>query len=64
VAKNREVANRIIDIILILAKQSLAFRGKRNESALHFNMKHLKDFDIGTGININRGNFIELVRLL
>jgi len=64
VARNREVVKRIIDVILFLAKQSLAFRGKRNESALNFNMEHLKDLDNGTGINMNRGNFIELVRLL
>lgn len=63
-SKNREVVKRIIDAILFLAKQSLAFRGNRNESVLHFNTEHLKDFDIVTGININRENFVELVRLL
>jgi len=64
VAKNRDIVKRVIDVILFLVKQSLAFRGKRNESSLNFNMEHLKDLDITTGININRGNFIELIRLL
>jgi len=48
VTKNREVVKRIIDVILFLSKQSLAFRGKRNESALNFNMEHFVAVVIAT----------------
>lgn len=30
---NREIVTRIIDISLLIGKQGLAFRGKKNESA-------------------------------
>lgn len=61
VANNREVVARVIDIIIFLAKQNLAFRGKRNES--------LYDIDIFNEFNgnnnfKNRGNFMELVKLI
>ncbi|KAL4147901.1 hypothetical protein QTP88_002228 [Uroleucon formosanum] len=59
VANNREVLSRIINIIRFLAKQNLAFRGKRNES--------LYDLDIANKSNLskkNRGNFMELVKLI
>lgn len=51
VANNQEVLGRIIDIIRFLAKQNLAFRGKRNES--------LYDLDIANESNLSikdRGN--------
>lgn len=59
VANNQEVLGRIIDIIRFLAKQNLAFRGKRNEC--------LYDLDIANESNLNiknRGNFMELVKLI
>lgn len=30
---NREIMTRIVDISLLITKQGLAFRGKRNEAA-------------------------------
>ena len=47
------MVHRLIDIILLLAKQNIAFRSHRNEDAAS-----LEDADV------NHGNFLELVLLL
>lgn len=57
ISNNREVVSRVIDIIIFLAKQNLAFRGKRNENVC--------DLDIFNKLkknHENRGNFMELVK--
>ena len=53
VQQNRMVIHRIIDIILFLAKQNIAFRGHRNKGAASLE-------DSGA----NHGNFLEMVVLL
>jgi len=53
---NREITTRIIvDIALLIAKQGLAFRGKRYEAA--YNLSDLTS-------NLNQGNFLEIVKLV
>ncbi|XP_025421999.1 uncharacterized protein LOC112691815 [Sipha flava] len=52
---NREIMTRIVDIALLIAKQGLAFRGKRNEAA--YNLSNLTS-------NLNQGNFLEIVKLV
>ena len=49
----RKIVHRLIDIILFLAKENIAFRSHRNEDAAS-----LEDADV------NHGNFLELVLLL
>lgn len=59
VSNNREIVARVVDIIIFLAKQNLSFRGKRNENVC--------DLDIFHELNKsrkNRGNFMELVKLI
>ncbi|KAF0711081.1 Dimer Tnp hAT domain-containing protein, partial [Aphis craccivora] len=51
---NREIMTRIVDIALLIAKQGLAFRGKRYEAA--YNLSDLIS-------NLNQGNFLEIVKL-
>lgn len=52
---NREIMTRIVDIALLIAKQGLTFRAKRNESA--YSMADLNS-------NLNQGNFLEIVKLV
>lgn len=52
---NREIMTRIVDIALLIAKQGLAFRGKRYEAA--YNLSDLTS-------NLNQGNFLEIVKLM
>jgi hypothetical protein len=52
---NKEIMTRIVDIALLIAKQGLAFRGKRNEAA--YNLSDLTS-------NLNQGNFLEIVKLV
>ncbi|KAL4141987.1 hypothetical protein QTP88_004520 [Uroleucon formosanum] len=52
---NRKIMTRIVDIVLLIAKQGLAFRGKRNEAA--YSMSDLTS-------NLNQGNFLEIVKLV
>lgn len=54
ILNNREIIKRIIDIILFISKQQLAYRGKE-ESSSSLNKLDSK---------INRGNFLELCLLL
>jgi hypothetical protein len=49
----RKVIGRLIDIILFIGKQGLAFRGKREEAAADLNNEA-----------VNHGNFLQLVLLL
>ena len=49
----RSVLNRVIDVIKLIGRQGLAFRGKRNE-ALH------NIFDD----SLNHGNFLEIIKLI
>ena len=53
VQRKRMVIHRIIDIILLLAKQNIAFRGHRNEGAASLEVP-----------GVNHGNFLEMVFLL
>lgn len=54
IINNREIVKRIIDIILFISKQHLAYRGKEESSSSLQNMSP----------KINRGNFLELCLLL
>lgn len=49
----------IIDIILYLVKQNLAFRKKMNESRFDLNIINKVDTNFK-----NRGNFMQLVKLI
>ncbi|XP_060836128.1 uncharacterized protein LOC132918716 [Rhopalosiphum padi] len=49
---NREIVTRIIDISLLIGKQGLAFRSKRNEAAYNLSL------------NLKQGNFLEIVKLV
>lgn len=53
VEKNHMVLERIIDIIIVLAKQNLAFRGHRNESICDLETK-----------SCNLGNFLAITQLV
>lgn len=55
IQKNRMVIHRVVDIIIVLAKQNLAFRGHRYESIT--NLSNNQD-------NLNHGNFLALVKLV
>lgn len=55
IEKNRMVLHRVVDIIIVLAKQNLAFRGHRYESIT--NLSNNQD-------NLNHGNFLALVKLI
>jgi len=50
VKNNREIVHRVINIILLLSKQNIGFRGKRHEAAYDLN-----------DLQINHGNFLEVV---
>lgn len=54
VEKNHMVLDRIINIIIVLAKQNLAFRGHRHES--------ISDLDDKT--KYNYGNFLAIAQLV
>jgi hypothetical protein len=49
---NREIVTRIIDISLLIGKQGLAFRSKKNEAAYNLSL------------NLKQGNFLEIVKLV
>ncbi|XP_015375376.1 PREDICTED: uncharacterized protein LOC107169923 [Diuraphis noxia] len=53
VKNNREIVHRVINIILLLSKQNVGFRGKRYESAYDLN-----------NLQNNHGNFLEVVNFL
>lgn len=53
--QNRLVLHRIVDIVVVLAKQNLAFRGHRYESIANFSNNE---------DNLNHGNFLTLVKLV
>ncbi|KAE9522231.1 hypothetical protein AGLY_017369 [Aphis glycines] len=55
IEKNRMVLHRVVDIIIVLAKQNLAFRGHRYESITNLSNNH---------DNLNHGNFLALVKLV
>lgn len=59
VENNRLVLIRIIDIIITLAKQDMAFRAHRHEAA--YNLTDNVVLENGTG---NQGNFLALVKLV
>ena len=49
----RSVLNRVIGVLKLIGKQSLAFRGKRNEDLYNI-------FDD----SLNHGNFLEIIKLI
>ena len=51
--RRRAILERIIDIIKVIGKQGLAYRGKRNERASDL-----------TKSDINQGNFLKIVKLV
>ena len=53
IQENREIVHRVINIILLLAKQNAGFRGHREEAA--YNLTNLKS---------KQGNFLETVKFL
>lgn len=53
VKNNREIVHRVINIILLLSKQNIGFRGKRHEAAYDLN-----------DLQNNHGNFLEVVNFL
>ena len=53
IREKRNVLHRIIDIIKLIGKLSLPYRGKRNETAYTL-----------VDVNVKRGNFLELVIFL
>jgi len=53
IKNNREIVHRVINIILLLSKQNMGFRGKRHEAAYDFNY-----------LENNHGNFLEVVNFL
>lgn len=53
VIQNRQILNRIIDVVKLIGKGGLSYRGKSNEAAYT-----LKDE------NLDHGNFLEIITLL